>query len=95
MGKSEVYSWRVSQELKMALESEARRAKGSVADVLELAARAWLEKHRKRESSAAAEEARIRARASRCLGSIESGDPSRSENVSRTIRQRLSARRAG
>ena len=40
--KSEVYSWRVSTELKSGLEREARRRKISVSAVLDLAAREWL-----------------------------------------------------
>ena len=40
--KTEVYSWRVSPEVKTGLEREARRRKISVSAVLDLAAREWL-----------------------------------------------------
>ena len=40
--KTEVYSWRVSADLKAGLEREARRRKVSLSAVLDLAAREWL-----------------------------------------------------
>jgi hypothetical protein len=40
--KTEVYSWRVSPDIKTGLEREARRRKMSVSAVLDLAAREWL-----------------------------------------------------
>jgi hypothetical protein len=40
--KTEVYSWRVSTELKMGLEREARRRKVSLSKVLDAAAEEWL-----------------------------------------------------
>ncbi len=42
--KAEVYSWRVSADLKTRLEREARRRKVSLSAVLNLAARDWLKK---------------------------------------------------
>jgi hypothetical protein len=42
--KSEVYSWRVSVDLKTELEREAQRRKISVSAALDLAARDWLDK---------------------------------------------------
>ena len=41
---SEVYSWRVSTELKLDLEREAALRKTSVSAVLNLAVREWLKK---------------------------------------------------
>ena len=40
--RTEVYSWRVSRELKSDLEREARRRKLSLSAVLDLAASEWL-----------------------------------------------------
>ena len=42
--KTEVYSWRVSTDLKTGLEREARRRKISLAKALDLAAEEWLKK---------------------------------------------------
>ena len=42
--KTEVYSWRVSSELKTSLEREARRRGISVFAALAAAVREWLEK---------------------------------------------------
>ena len=42
--KTEVYSWRLSRELKSDLEREARLRKVSVSSVLETAVRDWLRK---------------------------------------------------
>ena len=44
--KNEVYSWRVSSDLKIGLEREARRRKISLSAVLDLAARDWLSRSR-------------------------------------------------
>ena len=46
MTKSEVYSWRVSPDLKMQLEVAARDEKTSVGTLLERIAREWLDEHR-------------------------------------------------
>ena len=42
--KTEVYSWRVSADLKTGLEREARRRKISLSAALDLAAQEWLNK---------------------------------------------------
>ncbi|HWB87482.1 MAG TPA: hypothetical protein VG675_25290 [Bryobacteraceae bacterium] len=85
--KTDVYSWRVSPDLKIGLEREARRRKISMAAALDLAAREWLGK-----SGAADEEekeqVRLRRSASKLLGALAGGDPRRSEKASQTIRQR-------
>jgi hypothetical protein len=40
--KTEVYSWRVSTNVKAGLEREARRRKTSVSAILDMAAQEWL-----------------------------------------------------
>jgi hypothetical protein len=86
--KTEVYSWRVSPDIKTGLEREARRRKISVSAALDLAAREWLLK-----TSMANEDDegqyRLKKAASRWLGALASGDAQRSEKVSQTVRQRL------
>jgi hypothetical protein len=89
--KSEVYSWRVSTDLKTGLEREARRRRISVSAVLDLAARDWLNK-----SGAGLEgdeeQLRLREAVSKCLGAFASGDAQRSENARQAVRQRLRRR---
>ncbi len=86
--KTEVYSWRLSSDLKTGLEREARRRKISVSAALDLAAREWLLK-----SGLANEDDqgqyRLKKAASRWVGALASGDAQRSEKVSQTVRQRL------
>ena len=86
--KSEVYSWRVSTDLKTGLEREARRRKISVAAVLDSAARDWLNKGGA-EIEGDEEQARLQKAASKCLGALASGNAHRSENARRAVRQRL------
>jgi len=89
--KAEVYSWRVSTDLKTSLECEARRRKLSVSAVLDLAAREWLKNTNTGNGGDEdeAEQRRLHQAASKFLGAFAGGDPRRSENVRRTVRQRL------
>jgi hypothetical protein len=89
--RSEVYSWRVSTDLKIGLEREARRRKISVSALLDTAARDWL------ENSGAASEAddvqlRLHKAAAKCFGTLASGDAHRSENARNFVRERLRRR---
>ena len=86
--KTEVYSWRVSSEVKTSLEREARRRKISMSAALDAAAREWLQK------SAAAnegegEQRRLQKAASKWLGALASGNAQRSETASQDVRDRL------
>jgi hypothetical protein len=89
--KTEMYTWRVSPELKTGLEREARRRKISMSAALDLAAREWLDKSGA-QNEGEEEQLRLKKAASRWLGTIASGDPQRSENASRIVRQRLRLR---
>ena len=86
--KTEVYSWRVSPDIKTGLEREARRRKMSVSAALDLAAREWLLKTSVTNEDDEGQY-RLKKAASRWLGALASGDAQRSEKVSRTVRQRL------
>jgi len=86
--KSEVYSWRVSTDLKTGLERAAHRRKLSVAAVLDLAARDWLAKDGA-ETEGDDEQPRLHKAASKCFGTLASGDAHRSENARQAVRQRL------
>jgi hypothetical protein len=89
--KTEVYSWRVSTDLKAGLEREARRRKMSVSAVLDLAAQDWLRKS-SADNNDDEEQRRIRHAASKCFGVLASGEARRSESVSQAVRQRLRRR---
>ena len=86
--KSEVYSWRVSTDLKTGLEREARRRKISISAVLDLAARDWLNKGGA-EIDGDEAQLRLQKAASKCFGVLASGNPHRSENARQAVRQRL------
>ena len=86
--KTEVYSWRVSRDLKTDLEHEARRRKTSLSAVLDLAARDWLNKSGT-EIEGDEEQPRLQKAASKCFGALASGDAHRSENARQAVRQRL------
>jgi hypothetical protein len=90
--KAEVYSWRVSTDLKTDLEREARRRKLSLSSVLDLAAREWLN-NTAEGSDGEEEQRRLHEAAGKCLGAFEGGDPRRSENVRTAVRQRLRGNR--
>ena len=87
MPKSEVFSWRVSPALKARLEDAARRERTTVSRLLEKIVQDHL---RNRDVAWDDEEqARIRARAMRFVGSIAGNDPTRSSRVSELVRARL------
>jgi hypothetical protein len=90
--KTEVYTWRVSADLKSSLEREARSRKVPVSAILDLAAREWL-KASTEENDGEAEQQRLHRAAASCLGTIAGGDPGRSENVRRNVRLRLGRNR--
>jgi hypothetical protein len=85
---TEVYSWRVSSELKSDLEREARLRKTSLSAVLTLAVRDWL-----KQSSASIDEdeeqRKLHEAASKCLGTFTGGKPRRAENARQAVRERL------
>jgi hypothetical protein len=86
--KSEVYSWRLSPELKADLEHAAREERVSVSRLLERIAREWL-KARPSAAEDEAEQDRIRASAMRFVGTLRSGDPDRSAMASQRVREQL------
>ena len=89
--KTEVYSWRVSSDIKTGLEREARRHKMSMSAVLDLAAREWLH-NSGIENEGDEGQRQLRKAASRWLGALASGNTQRSETASQSVRQRLRQR---
>jgi hypothetical protein len=84
--KTAVYSWRVSAEKKMELESEARRQGRSLAAVLEQITTDWLEQRRLASNDDEAEQAAIRRRVMATVGTLRGGDPTRSSRTSELVR---------
>jgi hypothetical protein len=91
--KTEVYSWRLSSELKSDLEREARLRKLSVSSVLDLAVRDWLKKS---DGDPAENETqrKLHAAAASCLGVLAGRNPRRAESARKSIRERLRRRYA-
>ena len=92
MAKTEVYSWRLEPQIKMALETEARLQGRTLAEVLDSIAKQWLEMRKQRNGDDEAEQARLHAAAAKCFGTISGGDPHRSEKVREIVRMRLKER---
>jgi hypothetical protein len=91
--RTEIYSWRLSQELKSDLERKARLRKVPVSAVLESAVRDWLKKDDTDPSEDDAQR-RLHNAAAICLGTIASGNPHRAETARGALRDRLQRRRA-
>ncbi|MGB6775464.1 MAG: hypothetical protein WBD25_06045 [Terriglobales bacterium] len=90
--RSEVYSWRLSGELKSDLEREARLRKVPVSAVLETAVRDWLKKGDPDVSEDEVQQ-RLQAAAANCFGVLAGGNAHRSETARETLRTRLRQRR--
>ena len=78
MSKSEVYSWRLSTELKTKLEAAARDEKTSIGAVLERVVREWLDARASGDQNDA-EQQRKRAAVMACAG-IYKGDGTAATN---------------
>jgi hypothetical protein len=89
--KSEVYSWRVSTEIKTNLEHAARSRKISLSSLLDTAAREWLINNASREDDDE-KQRRLHKAASKFLGVLASGNAGRSETVREAVRSRLRQR---
>jgi hypothetical protein len=89
--KTEVYSWRVSSDIKTGLEREARRRKISMSAALGLAAREWLHSNGM-ENEGDEGQRQLHEAASKWLGALASGNTQRSQTASQSVRQRLRQR---
>jgi hypothetical protein len=89
--KTEVYSWRVSTELKSGLERAARSRKISVSKALDLAVEEWL-KNGAKDLDDALEQKRLHAATDRFAGSISGDDLPVSTNVRQAVRESLRRR---
>jgi hypothetical protein len=86
--KQEVYSWRVSTELKSDLEREARIRKTSVSALLDMAVREWM-KSKPTASNDEEEQQRLHSAVDNCLGAFAGRNRRRSETARESIRARL------
>jgi hypothetical protein len=91
--KTEVYSWRLSEELKSDLEREAHLRKVSVSSVLETAVRDWLKKSNTDAPNDQAQR-KLRTAVERCLGVLTGLNSRRAEIARELIRKRLRRRYA-
>lgn len=91
--KTEVYSWRLSGELKSDLERTARLRKVPVSAVLETAVRDWL-KNSDTEIPENEKQDSLHAAAANCFGSFASGNARRAETARDVLRKRLKQRDA-
>ena len=86
MNKSEVYSWRVSPEVKNGLEAAARAYKTSVAQLLDQIVSQWLDREEARDDEI---QDQLRKAAMQTFGTIRGGDPLRSQQVGQRVRDQL------
>jgi len=73
LAKSEVYSWRLSTELKMQLEAAARDEKTSIGTILDPVVREWLAKRPSSKEDDAEQQRRLRERAMKAIGTASIG----------------------
>lgn len=79
--KTHVYSWRLTSGKKARLEKVARRRKMPLAKVIDVATDEWLARN-EHDTADKVEQKRLHAIAERLIGTISSGNPSGSEQVS-------------
>jgi hypothetical protein len=91
--RSEVYSWRLSSELKSDLERAARLKKVPASTILDIAVRDWLQKARTDPAGDEVQSA-LQAEVASCLGVLAGRNPRRAETARELIRKRLATRRA-
>jgi hypothetical protein len=89
--KTNIYSLRMSSDIRRDLEREARRRKVKVSQVIHTALREWLTQNQ-RDFTGDEEQKRLHAVAERMIGVSRGKDPNRSANVSKTMRESLGRR---
>ena len=89
--KTEVYSWRLSGELKSDLERQARLRRVPVSSILDTAVREWLQKSNGDVMSDEAQN-RLHAAAARCFGTFAGSESHRAETAADAVRRRIRRR---
>ena len=92
MAKTEVYSWRLTPELKSSLEALARTQGRSLAELLEEMAEERISRGPDAGESERARQARLHASAMSFAGAIRGGDPGRAANARELVRKRIAER---
>ena len=87
--KTEVYSWRVSAQKKLELEMEARRQGKSVAQLLDEISSEWLKVQQNSSQRDDAEQAALRRRIMKTVGTIRGGDPTRASRAGELVREAI------
>jgi len=91
--KTEVYSWRLPEELKTELEYQARLRGVPVSSILDLAVRDWLKKN-DADTEGDETQRRLHAAAASCFGVLAGGNSRRAETAREAVRKRLRKRHA-
>jgi predicted transcriptional regulator len=76
MSKREIYSWRLSSELKARLDAAAREENASIDVILDRVVREWLVKRSLSEAEDAERQCRLHEQARRAMGTVSVGGPS-------------------
>lgn len=92
MKKSEVYSWRLTPELKSRLENAARAEEVSFSGLLEGIAEKWLAGHRDSDGEEERQR-RLQTAAAATFGTLRGGDPTRASRARELVRARLREQR--
>ena len=87
--KTEVYSWRLSAQLKTDLEEQARHEGKSLSALLQELASEGLLARRNGNGSDDAEQAALRKRVMATVGTIRSGDPTLATRAREVVRERI------
>lgn len=93
--KAEIYTLRLSRDLKEALESQARREKVSIATLLDRGARELLQKDGSPVAGDDTEQLRLHAQARKSFGAISGANSRRAESVRALVRERLARKHGG
>ena len=90
MSKSEVYSWRLSTELKTKLEAAARDEKTSIGTILDRVVREWLDARASSTEDDVEQQRRLRERAMKAIGTVSIGlGPYTNERVRQVMGEQL------
>ena len=92
--KTEVYTWRVSSEMKASLEETARNTNRSVAKLLDEIVAERLDATGPAGEAEMDNQRRLHARVARFAGRFTGADPIRGERAKARVRARLTERRA-
>jgi translation initiation factor 2B subunit (eIF-2B alpha/beta/delta family) len=91
--KDKVYSWRLNEDLKLALEDAARRENKSVSSLLEGIVSDWLSGHSANDDDQQIQQ-QLQKSALECAGSIREADRDLAERASSRIQEKLKRKHA-